>query len=208
MCAVGIPTAQLDAVKKVTGQAKYCADIFIQGMLYGAVLRSPHAYAKIVHVDTTKAEKLKGVVKVVTAVDTPKKRYGKVIQDEYVLATDKVRYIGDEVAAVAAVDQKTAEEALEMIEVIYEKLPELLEPADALCVGAQTIHEDFPDNIAKKYIIERGDIATGFAESACVVEEKFIVPRVNTCYLEPTTCLASIGENGKLTVWLQPLVPS
>jgi CO/xanthine dehydrogenase Mo-binding subunit len=192
---------QLDAVSKVTGHAEYCGDIFDREALFGAVLRSPHAHARIVHVDTARAEKLAGVTAVVIAADTPGKRFGVCIRDEYLLATDRVRYIGDEVAAVAAVDQETAEEALELIEVAYEKLPEVLEPSEALRPGAQSIHDDFPDNIAEKYVIERGDIAAGFADSACVVEETFVLPRVNTCYLEPTTCLASINENDKLTVW-------
>jgi len=201
MNVVGAATPRLDAISKVTGQAKYCDDIFVEGALYGAILRSPHAHANILHVDTTKAKKLPGVAIVVTAADTPKKRYGHFIQDEYLLATDKVRFIGDEVAAVAAVDQETAEEALEMIEVVYEKLPEYMEPSEALRPGAQAIHEAFPNNIAEEYVIERGNIAAGFAESSDVLEETFVLPRVNACYLELTTCIASIDENDKLTVW-------
>lgn len=176
MGAVGVSTPHLDAIKKVTGQAKYCGDIFVDGVLCGAILRSPHAHARIIHVDTTRAKKVTGVAKVVTAANTPLKKYGSCIQDEYLFATDKVRYVGDEVAAVAAIDQETAEEALKLIEVTYEKLPEYLEPLEALRPEAQNIHEDFPGNIAEKYMIERGDIVAGFGESACVVEETFIVP--------------------------------
>ena len=198
---VGIKTPQLDAVRKATGQAEYCGDIFMQGALCGAILRSPHAHAKILSIDITKAQKLPGVAAVVTAADTPKRRYGRLIKDEYLLATDKVRYIGDEVAAVAAVDQETAEEALELIEVVYEKLPEFMSLSEALNSGAYAIHEDFPDNIAEKYVIERGNIDAGLAEAVLVLEETFVLPRVNVCYLEPTTCLVSVDESGKLTVW-------
>ena len=198
---IGIKTPRLDAVSKATGQAEYSGDIFMQGALCGAILRSPHAHAKILSIDTTKAQKLPGVAVVVTAADTPKKRYGRAINDEYLLATDKVRYIGDEVAAVAAVDQETAEEALKLIEVVYDKLPEFMSPSEALRPGAQAIHDDFPDNIAEKYVIERGNIAAGLAESVLILEETFVLPRVNVCYLEPTTCLVSTDESGKLTVW-------
>ncbi len=198
---IGIKTPQLDAVMKATGQAKYCGDIFMQGALCGAILRSPHAHARILSVDTTRAQKLPGVAAVVTADDTPKKRYGRLIKDEYVLAPRKVRYIGDEVAAVAAVDQETAEKALNLIEVVYEKLPEFMSTSEALRPGVQAIHEDFPDNIAEKYMIERGNIGAGLAESELVLEETFVLPRVNVCYLEPTTCLVSLDEDGKLNVW-------
>ena len=201
MNAVGVAIPQLDAVSKVTGEAKYCGDISVEGALYGAILRSAYAHANILHVDTTRAEKLPGVTRVVTAADTPGKRYGHFIQDEYLLATDKVRFIGDEVAAVAAVDQETAEKALELIEVVYEELPQYLKPSEALRPGSQAIHETFPNNVAEEYVIERGDIGAGFTESICVLEETFILPRVNACYLEPTTCVASVDENDKLTVW-------
>jgi CO/xanthine dehydrogenase Mo-binding subunit len=201
MNVVGGALPRLDAISKVTGQAKYCDDIFVEGALYGAILRSPHAHANILRVDATKAKKLPGVAIVVTAADTAKKRYGHFIQDEYLLATDKVRFIGDEVAAVAAINQETAEEALETIEVVYEKLPEYMEPSEALRPGSQAIHESFPNNIAEEYVIERGNIAAGFAESSVVLEETFILPRVNACYLELTTCIASIDGNDKLTVW-------
>lgn len=157
MGTVGISMPQLDAVGKVSGQTKYCGDIFVPGALHGVVLRSPHAHARIIRIDTSKAEKLPSVVGVVTAHDTPGKKYGRqYIEDEYILATDKVRYVGDEVAAVAAVDQGTAEEALNLIDVVYERLPELLSPAEALGPKAPPIREDFPNNIAEEYIIERG----------------------------------------------------
>jgi CO/xanthine dehydrogenase Mo-binding subunit len=201
MNTVGVPTPLLDTASKVTGRAEYCGDIFIRGSLYGAVLRSPHAHARIVHVDTSLAEKLKGVVRVLTAADTPRKKIGRRIKDEDLLAVDKVRYVGDEVAVVAATDKDIAEEALELIEVVYEELPAVLSTSEALSPGAPIIHDAYPENIAEKYMIERGDITAGFAQSDCVVEETFVVPRVNPGYMEPTTCLASMGENDKLTVW-------
>jgi len=201
MNTVGVPTPQLDTASKVTGRAEYCGDIFIRGSLYGAVLRSPHAHARIVNVDTSRAEKLKGVVTVLTAADTPRKKFGRRIKDEDLLAVDKVRYVGEEVAVVAAINKDIAEEALELIEFTYEELPAVLSASEALVPGAPIIHDAYPENIAEKYVIERGDIAAGLAQSACVVEETFVVPRVSPGYLEPTTCLASIGENDKITVW-------
>jgi len=201
MNAVGVPTPQLDAASKVTGRAEYCGDIFLRGSLYGAVLRSPHAHARIVHIDTSRAQKLKGVVTVLTAADTPRIKFGRRIKDEDLLAVDKVRYVGEEVAVVAATDKDIAEEALELIEVVYEELPSVLSTSEAFSPGAPIIHDAYPENIAEKYVIERGDITAGLAQSDCVVEETFNVPRVSPGYLEPTTCLASIGENDKITVW-------
>lgn len=201
MEVIGVPTPQLDARDKVTGKAKYCADIFLQGELYGAILRSPHAHARIVRVDTAPARELKGVVEIVAAGDTTQKKYGSFIKDEYLFAKNKVRYVGDEIAAVAAVDRVTAKKALGLIQVSYELLPPVFDPKEALRPGAPVIHEESPGNLAEEYVIERGNIAVGFSDSACIIEESFALPLVNTCYLEPTTCLADIDQSGKITVW-------
>jgi CO/xanthine dehydrogenase Mo-binding subunit len=201
MNIVGVPTPQLDTVSKVTGRAEYCGDIYIRGALYGAILRSPHAHARIVHVDPTRAEKLKGVAAVLTSADTAGKKFGRRIKDEDLLAIDKVRHVGEEVAVVAADDRDIAQRALDLIDVVYEDIPAVLAPSEALAPGAPIIHDAFPENIAAKYIIERGDSAAGFGKSKCGVAETFSVPRVNPGYLEPTTCLVSIDENEKLTVW-------
>jgi CO/xanthine dehydrogenase Mo-binding subunit len=141
---IGTPVPRIESSVKVTGEARYAADLKFPGMLYGKILRSPYAHAKIISIDTSKAEKLPGVVAVVTGKDTIGARYGlwrlrEETMDEQGLATDKVRYVGDEVAAVAAVDEDTAIEALGLIDVTYDVLPALLTPEDACKDGAPEI---------------------------------------------------------------------
>ncbi|MDZ4247638.1 MAG: 4-hydroxybenzoyl-CoA reductase subunit alpha, partial [Dehalococcoidia bacterium] len=143
---VGKPVPLIDARVKATGEAIYTEDINLPGMLYGKILRSPYPHATIRSVDTSKAEKLPGVKAVVTGKDTPGIRFAFVDTpghpaDEYPLAIDKARYAGEEVAAVAAVDLETAEQALDLIEVEYEILPAVFNPEDALKPGAPQVHD-------------------------------------------------------------------
>ena len=145
---VGQRVPRIDAGEKVTGSAQYVADVKLPGMLVGRILRSPYAHARILHIDTSRARQVTGVRAVITAADTPGNRWGAWVQDQYPLATGKVRYPGEEVAAVAATDPEAAEEALRLITVEYEELPALIDPEDAMRPDAPLIHEERENNIA------------------------------------------------------------
>ncbi|MHB8918456.1 MAG: xanthine dehydrogenase family protein molybdopterin-binding subunit, partial [Desulfocucumaceae bacterium] len=161
--AVGRSIDFVDAGEKVTGRARYLDDISLPGMLYGKILRSPYPHARIKGIDTARAAALPGVKAVITAADCPRIPFGLDTPDVYMLAVDKVRYVGDEVAAVAAVSEEVAEQALELISVDYDPLPGVYEPRTALAPGAPSVHEDRPGNIAKSYKIERGSVDEDFA---------------------------------------------
>ncbi len=137
-------------LQRQKGRAQFTDDIVFPGMLHGKILRSPFAHAKVLHVDTSRAEKLPGVKGVVTGKDIPDRLYGIVpkARDEYALAKEKVRYIGDDVAAVCAIDPEMAEEAIELIKVDYEELPAVFDPLDAIKEGAPLVHDNAPNNIS------------------------------------------------------------
>ena len=145
---VGTRVPMLDAAEKVKGTAQFTDDLVLSGMLHGKVLRSPLPHAKILNIDTSRAEKLPGVKGVVTGRDIPDRMYGIVpmAKDEHALAREKVRYIGDDVAAVCAIDPEIAEEALELITVDYEELPAVFDPLEAAKEGAPLIHEGVKNN--------------------------------------------------------------
>ena len=191
----------IDAEEKVTGEAKYAADLKLPNMLYGKILRSPHPHAKILNIDISLAKKLPGVKAIVTAEQTPKIKRGSFVADKPILAIDKVRYIGDEVAGVAAVDEETAEEALNLIKVDYEVLPAVFDVEKAILPDAPRIHEEAANNIAMPLNFHRGDVLKGFKESDYIFEERFTTSRVHQCYMEPMACLASFDIHGRLTLW-------
>ncbi|MDP2646910.1 MAG: xanthine dehydrogenase family protein molybdopterin-binding subunit [Desulfobacterales bacterium] len=201
----GVPRS--DSIAKVTGTAKYTADISWPRMLHGAILRSPHPHAQITGIDCRKALALPGVRSVVTADDTPKKKYGGFIADEYPLAVDRVRFFGDEVAAVAAADRETAEKALALIEVQYEILPAVYDVFDALKPDAPLVDDVVGKNLAYKYSIHRGDIESGFNASACVVEDTFQLPTVCHGCIELTTCAAVPESRESMVIWAPTSAP-
>ncbi|MBX5489725.1 MAG: molybdopterin-dependent oxidoreductase [Chloroflexi bacterium] len=198
---VGTRVRRLDGFEKVTGTGKYVADIYLPGMLVGKVLRSPYPHARILRIDTSRARKVPGVRAVVTADDTPKRYWGAFIKDQPVLAIDKVRYVGEEVAAVAAMSEEAAEEALALIEVEYEPLPAYFDPDDALAEGAVLIHEDKPNNIALVIDVERGNVDEAFQNSDLVVEDTF---KSHLQWQAPIETIGSVAEynGGKLTVYM------
>ena len=167
---IGKRLPRVDGVVKATGEAKYTADMVLPRMLYGKVLRSPYPHAKIVHIDTSRAERLPGVKAVITGKDTPGIRampcFTGIKEDWTPLAMDRVRYIGDEVAAVAAIDEDIAEEALELIEVEYEELRAVFDPEEAMKPGAPQIHEHAEQNISFRHSFHFGDVGKGFKKSA------------------------------------------
>jgi len=211
---IGKPIAMVDAAGKTTGAGKYTDDLSLPGMLVGKILHSPYPHARIKRIDTSRAEKLDGVVAVVIGKDAPNP-YGilPVGHDEYALALDKVRYVGDNVACVAAVDEATADKALELIEVEYELLPAYFDPEESMKAETYLIHDNKPHNLEKDYHHVFGDPEKGFAEADHVAEARFIANEVTHAAMEPHCTLASFeidphtGNRGRLTVWSSTQVP-
>ena len=204
--AVGSRVPNVDAWEKVTGQAQYLSDMTRPGMLWGKVLRSPVAHAVIRHIDTSRARRVPGVELVLTGADCPARKWGPIVADQYILPVDgRVRFVGDEVAAVAAASEEAAEEALSLIEVEYEELPAVFDAEEALQPGAPSVHEG--SNLASRIEIERGDLTAGRKQAACTVEGHYSTPIVHQCYIEPVACLAEVGADGRLVMWLPTHMP-
>ena len=206
---IGKPRPKVDGLAKCTGQAKYADDLFLPRMLYGKLLRSAHPHARILSIDTSQAEKLPGVYAIITGKDLPIK-FGimPVSQDEHALALEKVRYVGDPVAAVAALDEETAERACELIEVRYERLPAIMSIEDAIARSEPRIQEDFGAgaNIHKIVSLEFGDVNQGFAEADYVREDTFFYQGSTHLPMEQHAVVASY-EFEKLTVWSSTQTP-
>lgn len=198
---LGIKQAFVDAKEKVTGRAKYLDDMEFPGQLVGKILRSPHPHARIVKIDTSAAEALEGVHAVLTAKEAPRNRFGMEIADCDIFAIDKVKYVGDEVAAVAAETPEIAEAALKLIKVDYEPLPVVDDPVKAMAPDAPLVHEDLKSNVVREYHITRGDVEADFAACDYVFEEEFSTHRVSGLYLEPFGAAAWWESNGRLTMW-------
>ena len=211
---IGKPTAMVDAAEKTTGAGKYTDDLSVPGMLAGKILHSPYPHARIGNIDTTRAEQVEGVVAVAIGQDAPK-TYGilPVGHDEYPLALDKVRYVGDNVACVVAVSESIAETALELIDVEYEVLPAHFDPEESMKAQADLIHDHKPNNLEKDYHHVFGDPEKGFSEANRVAEARFIANEVTHAAMEPHSTLASFeidprtGKAGRLTVWSSTQVP-
>ena len=219
---VGTRPPRPDGVDKVTGRAKFGADLYMANMLMGKVLRSPHAHARIKSIDTSKALALRGVKAVVTAADfgdLPSEfipagemmvNYRDMTRN--VMAREKALYAGHAVAAVAATTEAIATQALELIKVDYEVLPHVIDVVEAMAPGAPLLHDNMytigvdprpaqPSNIAKRVEFSLGDIAAGFAKADVVVEREFTTAPVHQGYIEPHACLASVSEDGQAELW-------
>jgi selenium-dependent xanthine dehydrogenase len=206
LAAVGHPVPRPDAKAKVTGQATYAADLYFEGMLHARVLRSEVPHARLLRVDTSKARDLPGVVAVLTADDVPgAKNHGIVIPDWPVLAYDKVRYVGDAIALVAAETEEITEKALELIQVDYEPLPVVTSPQQALSPGAPLVHDG--GNLLKHIQVRRGDAERGFAEADVIVEREYRTPRQEHAFMEPEAGVATMDEEGKITVYVGSQIP-
>jgi 4-hydroxybenzoyl-CoA reductase subunit alpha len=200
---------RLDAPDKSAGRAKYVDDLSLPGMLYGALLQSPLAHAVIRHIDTSRARALPGVKAVVTAEDAGPVKYGvsPARYDENVFSGEKARYVGDEIAAVAAVDLETALEAVSRIRVDYEELPAVFTPEEAMAEGAPAIHEDFPRNVCGEVHQEFGDVEAAFQECDLIRTDTFVNKRQDAAFLEPNGCIAHFDLNGYLTLYTSTQVP-
>ncbi len=219
---VGKRPIRPDGVDKVTGRAQYGADINLVGLLQGKVLRSPHAHARIVSIDTSRAEALPGVKAVVTSQDLPLAGYSKEelggdylrfkFASDHVLASDKVLFKGHPVAAVAAANQHVAEEAAKLISVVYEELPAVVDVQQAMLEDAPLLHDGLytsslgetskrPSNVAAHLRYEKGDTEQGFAEADVVVEREFTTAPVHQGYIEPHNGTAFWNADGQLNIW-------
>ncbi|SKC42436.1 xanthine dehydrogenase family protein molybdopterin-binding subunit [Maledivibacter halophilus] len=210
---VGTSVKRVDGIKKVTGSLKYVDDLNLPRMLYAAVKRSPYAHAKIIEIDTGKAEALKGVKAVITGKTFPK-RVGLYLEDKTFLAIDKVIFIGEVVAAVAAETEEIAKEAVKLIEVEYEPLPVVLNAKESMKEDAPLVHPNLGDykwepiffpkprtNISNHYKLRKGDIEKGFSESDIIIENEFYVPQIQHTPIEPHSTIAQMDPEGYLTVW-------
>ncbi|MDP6561120.1 MAG: molybdopterin-dependent oxidoreductase, partial [Candidatus Binatia bacterium] len=206
---IGKSTDRVDGIDKVTGRAKYAGDIIVPGMVAGKFLRSPYAHARIHSIDTKEAEAVPGVVTILTSKDltglNPFMR-GEKRKDHPILAMDRALFAGQPVAAVAAVDELVADEALAKIHVQYEVLPAVHTVREAMAQGASLVHSFAPDNLCFKDHLEKGDVEKGFAEADEVVEETFEFPMIYHYSMEPHTAIAQLDEDG-ITVWTSTAHP-
>ncbi|MGA2295985.1 MAG: molybdopterin cofactor-binding domain-containing protein [FCB group bacterium] len=203
LSVVGKRLPKIDAPDKATGRAIYTDDISLSNMLYGKLLLSPFAHAKILSIDTSEAETLPGVKAVLTSKDVPDITWGTSPPryDEYVLARDKVRYVGDVVAAVAAIDEETCYNALELIKVEYQELPAVFNPVDAMKDDAPRLFDDkYEHNINTHVDHHFGDVNKGFAEADFVKEATFVGNRVYQNPMEPHCAIAEWDRNGNVTL--------
>jgi carbon-monoxide dehydrogenase large subunit len=211
---IGKAIPRIDALEKITGQAIYGDDLKFPNMLYAKALRSEYAHARILNINIEKAKKLPGVKAVVTGKDAPFLG-GEALMDYPFLAIDKVRYVGEAIAAVAAVDEETAEEAIELIEVEYDPLHVLLDPQKAMEPGAPLIHEKMHTyqrlavikpientNICHVLQFLKGDVNHGFDESDFFFEDTFTTQMVQHGAIEPHMAIAQVDPSGKITVWV------
>ena len=203
---------RVDAAEKVTGRTVYAADIHLPGTLICKVLKSTRPHARIRRLDTTKAEAHPGVRAVITAKDAPRVRFGSLgLKDRTLLAWEKVRFIGEPLAAVAAADEMTALEALDLIEVEYEDLPAVFDPVAAMKPGAPIIHEDLANyegstfsgggNVCIITDADRGNLDVALKEADHVFEDTFRSQPVNQGFLEPMACVADVDAAGRISVW-------
>ena len=198
---VGTRTIRPDGVDKVTGRARFGADYNLPGQLVGRVLRSPHPHARIVSIDTSAAKAMDGVEGVITCADVPgEDGFGVFVNDQPIMARDKVRYVGEAVAAVAAESALIAKRALSAIKVEYQPLPAVFDPDEAMRPGTPVLHDYAPDNLTKHIPIRVGDVDKGFAESDLVVEETYSTQPIEHAYLEPEAGLAYVDHDGVVTI--------
>lgn len=218
---IGAPVPRIEGPEKVTGRAQYAADISLPGMLWGKILRSPVPHARIKSIDGSRARRLPGVHAVVTGRDVPGHYMGKILRDMPVLCWDRVRYVGDRVAAVAAESPEIAEEAIRLVEVKYEELPAVFDPLEALEPTAPQLHDNvaaydgFPferraddlHNGQTRLFWTKGDVERGLREADLVLEHTFRIPSRHQGYLEPYASVMAIDDDGRVQAWCSSKAP-
>lgn len=227
MSAIGQFLPMIDAQERVTGRVNYALNVELPGMLHGKILRSPFPHARVAHIDASAAERMTGSVTVLTRGDFTAEsgysaRYGRIFRDQCVVALDRVRFVGDPVAAVAAVNEDIAEEAMSLIRVDYEELPAVYDEAEALKADAPLVHDPRPEqqpvfskliqdlpggnNLCSHFKLRRGDIVAGLGQADFVYEDVFRSPAAQHVPLEPHVTVAQIFH-GKLTIWTSTQMP-
>lgn len=197
---IGKPVPRQDALAKVTGEAKFMSDLSFPGMLWGRILRSPYPHALIKHIDTRRAASLPGVAAVLTHADIEGlNAFGIVVQDQPVLCKDKVRFVGDSVAVLAAETKEVAEEALALIDVEYELLPGVFDLKSALRADSAVVHA--AGNVLRHSAAAHGDIEAGFALASVIVEREYMTSRPMSAYMETEGGVAVVDEKGFLTIY-------
>ena len=225
---VGKAMPYIDGVARVTGRIEYVLNMELAGMLHAKVLRSPYPHAEIVKIDTSAAEELPGVIAILQGSDIVNNseveaRFGPVYRDQGVLAIDKVRFVGDPVVAVAAIDLDTAEQALDLVYVDYRELPSVFTPEDAIAPGAPLVHEkvmrrseSFSDiilraedgsNICNHFVLRKGDVDIGFEKADYVLEDHFATPASQHVTLEPHVCVAQVDSEKNVSCWSSTQTP-
>ncbi len=227
MPAIGQDLSMLDSEERVSGRVNYVLNVELPGMLVGKILRSPYAHARLIAVDGSQAERLAGVAAVLTRKDfgpatSFSGKYGRIFRDQSVVASDKVRFIGDPVAAVAAINEDVAEEAMGLIKVDYEELPGVFDEEEALKPGAPLVHDPRPEqqpmfnrliqdlpggsNLCSHFKLRHGDVEQGFRDADFVFEDVFRSPAAQHVPLEPHVTVAQYAH-GKLTIWSSTQMP-
>lgn len=196
--AIGRRVPRHDALQQVTGQIRYAEDIHLPDMLHVKFLRAKHPHARILRIDTSRAAAAPGVAAVITGADVPFNRMGAFIQDQPVLADERVRFLGDPVAAIAATSAKAAERALDLIEIEYEVLPAVFDPVQALEANAPILHGN--SNLLGKFGLVSGDVQVGFAASHLIVEETFRTQVIEQCPLETQIAVVVPRGEGGVTI--------
>lgn len=219
LATVGKAFGLIEGPMKVSGKAVYTADLRLPGMIWGKTLRSPFPHAKIVRLDAAAAKRMPGVVAVMTAADLPDVLTGRRLYDMPVLARERVRFVGERVAVVTAEDPDLAEEALNRIEVEYEELPAVIDPLEAIKEGAPLLHDQLrtyrglPEpapnlpNVCAHAEYRLGDIEQGFREADEIFEHTFTTQYVHQGYLEPHAGVVTVGDDGRVHVWMSNKVP-
>jgi carbon-monoxide dehydrogenase large subunit len=217
--ALGAPLPRVDGVEKVTGRALFTADVPAENLAWAKTLRSPHPHARILRIDASSAEAMPGVHAVLTGADVSGLRFGRCIVDIPLLADGVVRFVGEQVAAVVADDEETADRALALIAVDYEPLPAVFDAMEAMRPTAPLLHpamrsydgmtpsDDAASNVSDVHVWGQGDLDRGFREAEVIVENTFVLPVVHQLYLEPHACQASVDEGGRLHVWANNKTP-
>ena len=227
MSAIGQTLPMIDAQERVTGRLNYALNVELPGMLHGKILRSPLPHARIARIDGSAAERLPGVAAVLTRGDFTEAsgysaNYGRIFRDQSVVALDKVRFVGDPVAAVAALNEEIAEDALSLIKVDYQELPAVFDEQEALKADAPLVHDPRPaqqaifsnliqdlpggSNLCSHFKLRRGDVEAGFREADFVYEDVFRSPAAQHVPLEPHVTVAQFFQ-GKLTLWTSTQMP-
>jgi CO/xanthine dehydrogenase Mo-binding subunit len=213
--AVGKPLPRIEGEGKVTGKTQYAADLPFEGLLWAKVLRSPISHGRIVRIDTSKAKSFPGVHAVLTGADVPDVFVGTRVKDQPVLATDRVRFVGDAVAAVAADNEEIAEEAVTLIDVEYDELPSVSDALEAMQPNSPLIHEDrskyknapkipegiSPHNLQSYTQWKHGDLEAGFKQASRIFEHTFRTPLSHHGYIEPHACTVQAHSDGRVEVW-------